>query len=267
MKLTGRSKNDLKRIQAALKAEGFDPGPIDGKNGPRTDQAATAWETERAGWARGIDISSYQPRVDWATVAKDGVSWMLARASVSVYKDALCDDHIKAAKAAGLLVGAYHFFAPWRSPEEQAKIFLAQVKGLPIDLPLVTDVEALAPKAKEGEPAPIPVTTAQLVERTAAFMAIVEKETGRRPTLYTYSAFSTQHKLGVAFGATHRLHIADYREGPPTVSAGWGRYAFHQHAGDNGRQAGVLLPKGKLSPCDLNVYRGSLEQLKLFCQG
>ena len=49
--LTG---NERRRIQTALAAEGFSPGPADGKFGPRTRQAVTAWQR-----ARGYPATGY----------------------------------------------------------------------------------------------------------------------------------------------------------------------------------------------------------------
>ena len=50
-KLTG---NERRRIQTALASEGFSPGPADGKFGPRTRQAVTAWQR-----ARGYPATGY----------------------------------------------------------------------------------------------------------------------------------------------------------------------------------------------------------------
>jgi hypothetical protein len=62
---------------------------------------------------------------------------------------------------------------------------------------------------------------------------------GRKPTLYTYSAFNEQFKCGTIFGNDYNLHIEDYRERPSTVSVGWKGYSFHQYAGNDERQVGV----------------------------
>ena len=258
MNFANKTKKDIKRMQAALKADGSDPGPIDGIAGPLTKAAASRWEAEIASWARGIDVSSYQTLIDWQKVAANGVSFVIARASVSIYRDKLFEAHIAGAKAAGLLVGAYHFFAPWRSVTTQVELILSQM-NLALDLPFVLDVEALAPKPMKGAPLPVPVSKLQLIQRTAACLQQLELRLGKRPTLYTYSAFDQEYNLGATFGRDYHLHIADYREGPPTISAAWGSYAFHQYAGNGGRQLGVT------GPCDLDVFRGSKDQLLAFC--
>jgi lysozyme len=258
MNFANKNKKDIKRIQKALKADGFDPGPIDGIAGPLTKAATSRWETERATWAKGIDVSSYQTSIDWQKVAADGVSFVIARASVSVYPDQLFASHTKGAKAAGLLVGAYHFFAPWRSVTSQVDLILSQL-SVELDLPLVLDVEALSPKPKNGKAPPIAVNKKQLLQRTSSCLQMLQLRLGRRPTLYTYSVFDHEFSFGGAFSKDYALHIADYREGPPTIGPEWKGYAFHQYLGNQGRQAGVA------GPCDLNTFRGSIDQLRSFC--
>ena len=48
-----------RRIQAALAAAGFDPGPADGKFGPKTRRAIEAWQ-EAAGYAATGDLTGEQ---------------------------------------------------------------------------------------------------------------------------------------------------------------------------------------------------------------
>ena len=45
--------SERQRVQAALAAEGFDPGPADGKFGPRTRQAIAAWQQANGHAATG----------------------------------------------------------------------------------------------------------------------------------------------------------------------------------------------------------------------
>ena len=46
-KFFSSGKNDVKRIQAALKSADFDPGPIDGKLGPRTKRALREFQKSK----------------------------------------------------------------------------------------------------------------------------------------------------------------------------------------------------------------------------
>lgn len=262
--------NDTQRLQLALKAEAerehrpdFDPGTIDGARGPKTKAAIRAWAQWANEQAHGIDISVFQPNNDWQELVRVGVSFVAIRASVSTGKDALFHKHWAAAKQAGILRAAYHFFAPWQDPIKQARLVVDQLGADRGELPIVLDDEAVAPKAKEGQPAPIPVTQSQLIQRTGECLTELERLTQRRPIFYTYAAFARQYGLGKFFNG-YPLWEADYREGPPTAPSDW-PYLFHQRLGDTGRQPGVYTEDGKnLQPCDLDRFRGSLEQLKAF---
>lgn len=73
--------------------------------------------------------------------------------------------------AAGLLRGAYAYFAPWQDPLAQARAYLAAVGPLgDADLPPILDVE------ESGGLAP-----AALGERVGAWLAAVRAATGRTP--------------------------------------------------------------------------------------
>lgn len=249
-----KANPDILRRQRALKSAGFDPGPLDGIDGPRTQAAYAHWKDASGTWARGIDVSSYQPKIDWKEVRRSGVSFVMCRASASLSRDRLFVEHYKGAQdEAGLLCGAYHFFAPWASVEEQIDLFCWRLDAVHIgELPPVLDVEVTARAKDESRR----VSTAQLVERTAHALALIEQRTGVRPLVYTYSAFSEEHKLGEAFGATYELWLADWREGPPAVPAGWRRCVAHQYKGDKGRQVGVE------GPCDLDYWCGTEAELR-----
>jgi len=251
--------NDTLRLQRALLAESkregrpeFDPGPLDGNRGQKTRAALSAWAAWAHSQPHGLDVSSYQPAalIDWAAAKAGGVSFMVARASASLTPDAGYRTHSLQAHRAGVLTGAYHYFAPWRDPLKQAALFAGQWVAMPGDLPPVLDVEAVAPKAKDGQPAPIPCTSAELIERAAECLHEIERLTKRRPVFYSYSSFVREHNLAAFFSKVYKLWLADYREGPPTTPLEW-PYAMHQYAGDTGHAPGVS------GPCDLNRCKGN----------
>lgn len=237
------------RIQKALVNEGFDPGPIDGVRGAKTKAALQEWQQWAMQMPKGIDISHYQTKIDWPLLAKE-ISFIAIRASVSTGKDKLFTQHWQNAKSVGLLRGAYHFFAPWRDAKTQAALLWSRIENDPGELPPVLDVEALKPP-RGG----VAISSNILISWVGACLQEIERLSGRKPILYTYSAFAQQHQLGKAFG-DYLLWLADYREGPPTVAGGHTQYTFHQYLGDTGRQVGVE------GPCDKNRFRGSLSELK-----
>jgi len=72
---------------------------------------------------KGIDISQYQT----ATPSLDGLSFIVLRASIGLSKDAKYADHYAAARAAGLIVMAYHYGYPDDSApiNDQVAVFLS----------------------------------------------------------------------------------------------------------------------------------------------
>lgn len=245
---------DTARLQRVLKQEGFDPGPIDGIRGDKTREALRKWAVIAHEQPHGFDASAYQTSIDWAACKAAGVAFVALRSSVSTASDKLFSQHWAGSKAAGILRGAYHFFTPWQDPLKQARLVVSRLGVDRGELPVILDVESVAPKQKEGQPAPIPVSTAQLVQRAGECLTELERLLGRKPLFYTYASFAYSHNLGKAFPG-YGLFLADYREGPPELLGGYGSYLFHQYAGDAGRQLGV---KG---PCDLDRFNGSMQQL------
>ncbi|MDQ0046053.1 GH25 family lysozyme M1 (1,4-beta-N-acetylmuramidase) [Paenibacillus polymyxa] len=67
-------------------------------------------QTRKKGNAQGIDVSRYQGNIDWNVVKADGISFTFIKASQGQrYVDPTFLTNAKGAKAAGVLLGAYHF--------------------------------------------------------------------------------------------------------------------------------------------------------------
>lgn len=90
---------------------------------------------------RGIDISHHQGSPDFQRVKKAGIRFVMLKATEGVnYTDPCFHANIKAALAAGLPVGAYHFLRT--TPlEQQAADFLAAIKPYKLTWPAALDVE------------------------------------------------------------------------------------------------------------------------------
>ena len=89
----------------------------------------------------GIDISHHQGSPDFQRVKKAGIRFVMLKATEGVnYTDPCFHTNIKAAIAAGLPVGAYHFLRT--TPlEQQAADFLAAIKPYKLTWPAALDVE------------------------------------------------------------------------------------------------------------------------------
>jgi len=65
----------------------------------------------------GTDVSSFQPTINWSSMRTDGLSFAWTKATEGTYyQDAYFVSHVNGAKAAGVLIGAYHFARPGYDP-------------------------------------------------------------------------------------------------------------------------------------------------------
>eukprot|EP01030_Chromulinospumella_sphaerica_P019884 gene19884-19787_t len=87
------------------------------------------WEPDPGRYpVRGIDVSHHQGTIDWTAVAADDVAFAYLKASEGGdHRDRTFAANWQAARAAGLKVGAYHFFTFCRPGADQARNFLAAV--------------------------------------------------------------------------------------------------------------------------------------------
>ena len=90
----------------------------------------------------GIDVSAHNGTVDFEKAHASGVDFVFIKATEgATFRDSLFMRNLKAANAAGIAAGAYHFFRFDVDGEKQAQNLLKAIAGQPITLPLVIDVE------------------------------------------------------------------------------------------------------------------------------
>jgi lysozyme len=189
--------------------------------------------------ARGIDVSHYQGRIDWRAVEADGVGFAYVKATEGgTFVDPAFARNWAAAGETRIVRGAYHRFRARRDGAAQARHFLSVVSLRDGDLPPVLDVEAT-----DG------VGDARLVREVRAWLAEVERRTGKRPIVYTKPGFRRVH-LGTALD-DYPLWIAEYDVDSPSVD-GW---HFWQHS-ERGRVAGIA------NAVDLDRFNGSHAELR-----
>ncbi|HZI11576.1 MAG TPA: TonB family protein, partial [Myxococcus sp.] len=192
---------------------------------------------ENAMLARGFDLSHYQGQIDWPKVLQAKPDFVFMKATEGrTLVDADFQRNWSALAHSGVTRGAYHFFRPEDDAVEQARWFLGAVKLGPDDLPAVLDVEVT-----DGKP------SAQIIAGVKQWMELVETTTGRRPILYSDTAF-WKEQLGSGF-VDHPLWLA----GEPSAAA----WSFWQ-LGDVAHVDGI-------SGCvDQDVFQGSGEDLRQF---
>ncbi|KIK20796.1 glycoside hydrolase family 25 protein [Pisolithus microcarpus 441] len=95
---------------------------------------------------QGIDVSDYQPNIDWTTVVDNGISFVYIKATEGTsYISPTFSSQYTGATDAGLIRGGYHFAHPDESDgETQANYFLAHGGSWSADgitLPGALDIE------------------------------------------------------------------------------------------------------------------------------
>ena len=193
----------------------------------------------------GVDVSAYQGEVDWVRLAEQGVDFAFCKATEgSGYADATFPRNWAGAQAAGVMVGAYHFFSYDSPGETQADNFIAQVPVTPGALPPVVDIEFYGDKLQNPpEREEVRAILDPLLER-------LEAHYGQKPILYvTYRSYA--------------LYIrGEYRDYPlwvsrPLLAPLDKAWTFWQYS-HSARLEGY---RGSEERIDLNVFRGSMEEL------
>ena len=220
--------------------------------------------------AQGIDVSVFQKSVDWSRVAGAGIAFVFVRSSFSNVTDGMFAKHWPGARNAGLLRGAYHFLVPNLDPGKQAEVFINNLKTDPGELPPVLDLEEGSAKI---------TSAAQYADFALAWLTAVESALGKRPIIYTGAGF-WDFKMLVngqypPWAASYELWSASYpmRDGAPAleqlaaakfkprIPKSWSAHTIWQYS-ERGRVEGIVDPNSKPANVDLNVFRGSMDELK-----
>ena len=242
-----------------------------GKPGEYKPNAAS-WKAQGFGEVvRGIDISVWQhpdnQPIDFAALKSEyEVSFVVIKASDGGTRG---NDNAKkwfpidsaAARAEGLVVGAYHYAQPGNMDSNtitdakiQAKRAVEQAEGAKVgDLPLTLDMEEM----------PCGWTIQRLAKWTSAFLIEAEALTGRTPILYTNSVFIGRlEDAGATDLSRYPLWLAKW--GPklgtdPKENRIWNNdWLIWQFTADGKISA---VPS---STTDLNVFKGTEEEFLEF---
>jgi len=190
----------------------------------------------------GVDVSHWQPKIDWVKVKKSGISFAYMKVSEGV--NLIARDAKKqatGAKAVGLPIGYYHF-ASLNDPnvvadaDREAKFFSSLMKDLPkADLMPVLDLEV---NKSNLSPA--------LVQRwISEFLVEMASQGHDKVMLYSYTPFLDENLPNNHIFGNIPLWIAQYRNVEyPKMPKGWTSYTMWQYT-----QSGEVAGIGK---CDVN---------------
>ncbi len=185
--------------------------------------------------ARGIDVSKWQRDIDWAQVKGAGLTFVYIKATEgNAITDPAFARHWGAARAAGLLRGAYHFYHCDQDPLQQAALFANALGADPGEMPPALDVE----EAKS------PVDAATRSSGVQTCLAELERLLLRRPVLYTAPYYWQQCLQGAdgqypAWAPAYDLWEANYTEAKsPWLPPGWTDWKLWQYS-DHGQVPGI----------------------------
>ena len=165
----------------------------------------------------GIDVSKYQPNVDWNKVKQAGAEFAIIRIGYRGYStgalalDPMFETHLAGAQAAGLRVGVYIFSQAINEDEAREEAFACAyvLNGRKLDYPVYFDSEYAVPGAHTGR-----ADKLTKAERTACAVAFCEeiKKWGYEPGVYASTSwYSTQ----LDFNALRSYNIWNAHYGIP----------------------------------------------------
>ncbi|WP_052134944.1 glycoside hydrolase family 25 protein [Sphingomonas sp. 37zxx] len=162
---------------------------------------------------QGVDVSAATGAIDWHVAHASGVdfAYLVATAGDNMRDEAFAG-HWQALPAAGVRRGAMHLYAPCRPGTEQADHFNATVPrtgdSLPVAIAFDLDSNCI--------PAP---TRGAMQGQVRAFLARVERHTGKPALLRVTPAFEAQYQLSQTINRTFWAARA-FRK-PDYLAQGW----------------------------------------------
>jgi len=191
----------------------------------------------------GVDVSRWQGDINWAKLREHGANFAYIKATDGGdHLDPMFRKNWKAADAAGMKRGAYHFFYWCRSGASQADWFIRNVPKDPDALPPVIDVEWNHQSACKKRP-----SRAAVIEKMQVFMDKLEAHYGQRPVIYTAPDFYGDNLKGQF--ENYPFWLRAVAQHPSKVYPGR-KFVFWQYSGSG-------LSKGVSGKIDLNVFNGS----------
>ncbi len=176
--------------------------------------------------AFGVDVSRYQGKMNWETVAafEPDVIFAGVRATVSWgYRDSWFQWNWSEAKRVGILRMAYHVVFPGEDVTRQVDNFLGMLGEDLGELPPVLDLEL-----DHGY-------STTLIKNNIHAMALqIQSRTGKRPILYSRASWIDQFLVGADWLNDYDWWLATYlstaeeHPGPPLMPKGVRTYLIHQ---------------------------------------
>ena len=220
-------------------------------------QIESTWQ---APGVQGLDVSGYQPTVNWPAQYSMGARFAYVKASEGLsYRSPTFAAQYSGSLNAGLMRGAYHFALPSVSTgAAQADYFINSGGGWSPDgktMPPLLDIE-YNPYSTLGNTC-YNMSAAAMVGWIRDFSNRMLARTGRLPMIYTTAGWWSQCTGNSGAFGNQPLHLASYSTYVGNVPNGWGTYSVWQYS-STGPFAG-----------DSNAWNGTLRQfaeVRLHCR-
>ncbi len=132
--------------------------------------------------SKGIDVSRWQGTIDFNKVKAAGYDFVIIKAGGSdmgFYTDSCWEKNYRAAKAAGLHVGAYYFvgflFYGDTAGRADALRFIRMLEGKQLELPVFVDIETTQP-ARRAEATEAAIAFCETMENAGYFVGIYSSD-------------------------------------------------------------------------------------------
>jgi GH25 family lysozyme M1 (1,4-beta-N-acetylmuramidase) len=221
----------------------------------KVSMAPRASKTRARNEVHGMDVSSHQGDVDWASASESGAQFAYVKATESTtYTNPYFSQQFNGTADTGMIRGAYHFALPDRSDgASQANYFVDNGGGWAADgmtLPPALDMEY----NPYGDTC-YGLSQADMVQWVKDFSDTVHAKAGRWPTIYTSTSWWSwcTGNLG-DFSSTIPLWVARYASTVGPLPYAWSQHTIWQYA-----SSGTF-------PGDQNLFNGTYEQLQTFAR-
>jgi len=203
------TEKETQDIEPALPYNQYDPDGFVENNGIRT------YSADGVLGVAGIDVSAYQPAIDWEAVRDAGIEFAMIRVGYRGYGSGKLDlddcflSHMQGALDAGLDVGVY-FFSQALTPEEateEANYVITWLEGYEITYPVVFDWEEVEGPARTDQ-----MNMLMLTSCAQAFCETIE-EAGYRSAIYFNQAYGYQ-QLNLVSLQDYVFWLAEYASVP-----------------------------------------------------
>jgi GH25 family lysozyme M1 (1,4-beta-N-acetylmuramidase) len=225
---------------------------------------------------QGIDVSANQGTINWSSVKNGGISFAFTKATEGVgFTDSKFAANMSAAKAAGVIIGPYHFARPDtfntdpNDAANEANDFVDTIQsyyqGTNLTLRPVIDLEMLA---GVGTPSQEKTFLSQWMRN---FIAVVHSRLGIDPMIYVNKDFAqnyldsdlAQYPLWIV-KLTSATDKNDFSLASPPTNSELGIWSTNGNAFWQWSWNGNV---GGINPVDRDAFNGTMQQLSAYITG